>query len=92
MKPAFDPATKGYILRRDFDRMAAEKLLDELEDVDADLARHLREELFGGGPPAVSRESFDRLCELSPTNGTYTTEEELARSLGELLFGRPLAK
>jgi len=92
MNNSFDPATLGYPLRTAFDRIALEKLLAELTEVDHHLARHLREELLEGGPPHVSRESFERLRELCPTNGTYDAEEELGRTISELLFGKPLAK
>ncbi len=92
MNNSFDPATLGYPLRADFDRLALEKLLGELIEVDHHLARHLRAELLDGSHPQVSRESFERLRELCPTNGTYDAEEELGRTISELLFGKPLAK
>lgn len=86
----FDPQSRGFPLRKNFDRTALEKLLHHLQDFDPDLARHLREELLGGGAPALSRASFEQLLHLSQTNGIYSPAEELARSIGELLFGRPL--
>ncbi len=87
----FDPSSRGFPLHRNFDRTSLEKLLNALDEFDGDLARHLREELLGGGPPALSRDSFERLLKLSQTNGIYSPVEDLARSIGELLFGRPLA-
>ncbi len=87
----FDPGSRGFPLRRDFDRTALEKLLGHLVEFDEDLARHLREELLGGGPPLLSKQTFERLLKLSQTNGIYSPAEDIARSIGELLFGRPLA-
>ncbi len=87
---AFDPSSRGFPLKRDFDRTALEKLLAHLHQFDDDLARRLREELLGGGPAAISRESFEQLLKLSQTNGVYSPVEDLARSIGEVLFGRPL--
>jgi hypothetical protein len=88
----FDPATLGYALHPNFDRLTLEKLLEQLGQVDPDLERHLRDELLGGSPPHITQESFERLRELSPTNGAYSPEEEIARMIGEILFGKPLAK
>jgi hypothetical protein len=87
----FDPSSRGFSLHRDFDRNALEKLLRNLEEFDDELARHLREELLGGGPPALTRGTFEKLLKLSQTNGIYSPVEDLARSIGEVLFGRPLA-
>lgn len=86
----FDPTSRGFPLRNSFDRTALEKLLSHLQEFDADLARHLREELLGGGPPVISRSTFEQLLKLSQTNGIYSPVEHLARSIGEVLFGRPL--
>lgn len=87
----FDPGSRGFALQKDFDRTALEKLLGSLEEFDEDMARHLREELLGGEPPALTRESFEQLLSLSHTNGVYSPVHDIARSIGELLFGRPLA-
>jgi hypothetical protein len=87
----FDPGSRGFALQKDFDRTALEKLLASLEEFDEEMSRHLREELLGGGPPTLSRESFEQLLSLSHTNGVYSPVHEIARSIGELLFGRPLA-
>ncbi len=87
---SFDPGSRGFPLRREFDRTALQKLLAHLAEFDDELARHLGEELLGGGPPSISKESFERLLKLSQTNGIYSPAEDLARSIGELLFGRPL--
>ena len=86
----FDPSNRGFPLNRNFDRAALEKQLHHLQQFDDDLTRHLREELLGGSPPAISRQSFERLLTLSQTNGIYSPIEDVARSIGELLFGRPL--
>ena len=77
-------------MHKEFDRNALEKLLQNLNEFDEDLARQLREELLGGGPPEISRATFDRLLKLSQTNGIYSPVEDIARSISELLFGRPL--
>ncbi len=87
----FDPSSRGFPLQKDFDRLALEKLLAALAEFDADLARHVGEQMLGGGPPAIERETFERLVQLSHTNGIYNPAEEVARAIGELLFGRPLA-
>jgi hypothetical protein len=87
----FDPSSRGFPLLRSFNRVALEKQLGYLEQFDPDLARHLREELLGGGPPGLSRTTFEQLLRMSHTNGVYSPVEEIARSIGELLFGRPLA-
>jgi hypothetical protein len=87
----FDPSSRGFPLQTSFSRIALEKLLAELDNVEPDLARHLREQLLGGGPPELTRDSFEELLQLSQTNGIYNPAEEIARAIGELLFGRPLA-
>jgi len=86
----FDPQSRGFPLRKNFDRTALEKLLHHLHEFDPDLARHLREQLLGGSEPALSCGTFEQLLQLSQTDGIYSPVEELARSIGELLFGRPL--
>ena len=45
----FDPSSRGFPLRREFDRIAFEKLLVQLFALDENLAQRLREELLGGG-------------------------------------------
>jgi hypothetical protein len=87
----FDPTSRGFPLQKDFDRTALEKLLETLNDFDEDLARQLREGLLGGGPPEISRANFEQLFKLSQTNGIYSAVADVARSIGELLFGRPLS-
>jgi hypothetical protein len=87
----FDPGSRGFALRKEFDRNALEKLLAELEPFASDMARHLREQLLGGGPPSLTREIFEQLLRLSHTNGVYSPVHDIARSIGELLFGRPMA-
>ncbi|MFB3813928.1 MAG: hypothetical protein ACE14L_07425 [Terriglobales bacterium] len=86
----FDPGSRGFPLRHDFDHTALEKLLYQLQEFDPDLERHLREELLGGGPPALTKETFEKLLHLSQTNGIYSPVQDIARSISELLFGRPL--
>jgi len=61
-----------------------------LEPLDDELARHLREELLGGSASSLTRGSFEQLLKLSQTNGVYSPLEDVARRIGELLFGRPL--
>jgi hypothetical protein len=87
----FDPSSRGFPLRREFDRIAFEKLLVQLFALDENLAQRLREELLGGGPPEITRECFEMLLNLSHTNGVFSEAAAIARSIGEVLFGRPLA-
>jgi hypothetical protein len=87
----FDPAKMGYPLRENFDRIALEKLLFELSEVDEELSRHLREKLLGGGSPYISQEVFEQLKGLSPIlYGGFSIPETLGRSVSEVLFGKPL--
>jgi len=86
----FDPGSRGFPLQTNFNRTALQKMLAQLEPLDASLARQLREELLGGSATSLTRASFEQLLKLSQTNGIYSPLEDVARRIGGLLFGRPL--
>jgi len=92
----FNPAIFGFQLNLQFDKNQLQILLDRFQEAvsrnqDKSLAVHLGQQLLLREPPAIDRDTFQRLAKWCNTDGNpYQGGMEVARRISSLIFGQVL--